>query len=134
VHIPKSAGISLRAALEPYADGQKAAHPNTTHETLTALLAREARIGGLLQVRVSCATRGDRLVSFHAYAREKLRPTVPQMQGLDFGNLLRLMDRGAAARPASMPAAAKRLCARRRFRRPLPRHWKGDFATVCAQA
>ena len=95
VHIPKSAGISLRAALEPYADGQKAAHPNTTHETLPALLAREPRLGGYYK----CAfvrNPWDRLVSFHAYARERLRPTVPEMQGLDFGQLLRLMDRGAA--------------------------------------
>jgi len=94
VHIPKTAGISVRAALEPYADGQKAAHPNTTHETLPALLTREPRLGGYYKFAF-VRNPWDRLVSFHAYARERLRPTVPEMQGLDFVQLLRLMDRGA---------------------------------------
>jgi hypothetical protein len=94
VHIPKAAGISLRAALEPFADGQKVVHPNTTHETLSALLAREPRLGGHFKFAFA-RNPWDRLVSFHAYARERLRPTLPEMQGLDFGHLLRLMDRGA---------------------------------------
>jgi hypothetical protein len=93
-HVPKTGGISIRSVLEPFADGQSAVLCNTTHETLPALLAREPRLGGYYKFAF-VRNPWDRLVSFHAYAREKLRPTVPQMQGLDFVRLLRLMDRGA---------------------------------------
>jgi hypothetical protein len=94
VHIPKVAGISLRAAFEPFADGQAAVLRDTTHETLPALLARHPNLTSHFKFAF-VRNPWDRLVSFHAYAREKLRPTLPEMQGLDFGHLLRLMDRGA---------------------------------------
>jgi hypothetical protein len=93
-HVPKTGGISMRAALETFADGKAAVLRGTTHETLPALLRREPRLGGYFKFAF-VRNPWDRLVSFHAYAREKLRPTVPEMQGLDFGQLLHAMDRGA---------------------------------------
>jgi hypothetical protein len=36
------------------------------------------------------------MVSFYAYARARLRPTLPQMQDVDFPGMLRLLDTNAA--------------------------------------
>ena len=94
-HVPKVAGISLRVALEPFADGQRAALPDTTHETLPALLAREPRLMGHYKFAF-VRNPWDRLVSFYFYAREKLKPTFPQMQSVDFAGMLRLIDNKTA--------------------------------------
>jgi hypothetical protein len=90
--VPKTGGISMRAALEPFADGQDAVLRETTHETLPQLLARMPQLSGHFKFAF-VRNPWDRLVSFHAYAREKLRPTFPQMQDVDFGGMLRLLDR-----------------------------------------
>ncbi|HEV7404447.1 MAG TPA: sulfotransferase family 2 domain-containing protein [Chthoniobacteraceae bacterium] len=93
-HVPKTGGISMRAALAPFADGQADAHPNTTHETLPELLARAPHLGGHFKFAF-VRNPWDRLVSFHAYAREKLKTTLPEMQAVSFGEMLRLLDAGA---------------------------------------
>jgi len=103
---------------------------NTTHETLTALLRAEARLGGYYKFAF-VRNPWDRLVSFHAYAREKLRPTVPQMQGLDFGNLLRLMDRGAAWLDRLYACSRKAVMCAAPISSAASRHWKAT-SRVCA--
>ena len=94
-HVPKTGGISMRAALEPFADGQSAALRETTHETLPALLEREPRLAGYYKFAF-VRNPWDRLVSFYVYAREKLRPTYPQMQDVDFSGMVHLLDRDTA--------------------------------------
>ncbi len=130
-HVPKTGGISIRSVLEPFADGQSAVLRETAHETLPALLAREPRLGSYFKFAF-VRNPWDRLVSFHAYAREKLHPTVPEMQGLDFGHLLRLMDRGAdwlgrlyALQPQSSYVRGADFVGRFET-------LKSDFAQVCA--
>jgi len=90
-HVPKTGGISMRAALGPFADGQSAVRRDTTHETLPSLIAREPRLAGHFKFAF-VRNPWDRLVSFYVYARENLRPTYPQMQGVDFDGMLRLLD------------------------------------------
>ncbi len=94
-HVPKTGGISLRAALEPFADGQSVTLADTTHETLPALLARHPNLAGHYKFAF-VRNPWDRLVSFHTYARARLAPTLPQMQGVDFGEMLRLLDADTA--------------------------------------
>jgi Sulfotransferase family len=94
-HVPKTGGISVRAALEPFADGQSAVLRETTHETLPALLARAPHLAGHFKFAF-VRNPWDRLVSFHVYAREKLKPTYPQMRHVDFTGMLRQLDADAA--------------------------------------
>jgi chondroitin 4-sulfotransferase 11 len=94
-HVPKTGGISVRAALEPFADGQAAVLGETTHETLPALLARQPRLAGHFKFAF-VRNPWDRLVSFHVYARARLKPTLPQMQQVDFTGMLRQLDADAA--------------------------------------
>ena len=94
-HVPKCGGIAMRAALEPFADGQSAVLRETTHETLPALVARRPDLAGHFKFAF-VRNPWDRLVSFHVYAREKLRPTYPQMQDIDFNAMLRLLDQDTA--------------------------------------
>jgi hypothetical protein len=131
-HVPKTGGISVRAALEPFADGQDAAARDTTHETLPALLVRRPDLAGHFKFAF-VRNPWDRLVSFHAYARARLAPTVPQMQGVDFGAMLRLLEAGAP------------WLTRLHVMRPQREHVRGadfvgrfeyldsDFAQVCAR-
>lgn len=91
-HIPKVAGISVRSALEPFADGQSAMLRDTTHETLPALIARHPDMKGFFKFTF-VRNPWDRLVSFYFNAREKLARTYPQMQSVDFDGMLRLLDR-----------------------------------------
>ena len=85
----------MRAALESFSDGQSAASRETTHETLPALLAREPQLGAYFKFAF-VRNPWDRLVSFYVYGREKLRPTYPQMQEIDFSGMLHLLDRDTA--------------------------------------
>jgi hypothetical protein len=131
-HVPKTGGISVRAALEKFADGQDAAARNTTHETLPTLIERRPDLAGHFKFAF-VRNPWDRLVSFHTYARERLTPTVPQMQGVDFGGMLRLLDDGAP------------WLTRLHVMRPQREHVRGadfvgrfedldsDFARVCAK-
>jgi Sulfotransferase family len=91
-HVPKTGGIAMRAALEPFADARAEVLRETTHETLPQLLARAPHLGGHFKFAF-VRNPWDRLVSFHAYARQKLRPTFPQMQDIDLPGMLRLLDR-----------------------------------------
>jgi hypothetical protein len=131
-HVPKCGGIAMRAALEPFADKQSAVLSGTTHETLAALIARRPDLAGHFKFAF-VRNPWDRLVSFHVYAREKLRPTYPQMQGVDFGAMLRLLDRDTAwmrelfvMRPQTDYAAGADFVGR--FE-----DMDGDFARVCRQ-
>jgi len=94
-HVPKCGGIAMRAALEPFADGQSAALRDTTHETLPALVARRPDLAGHFKFAF-VRNPWDRLVSFYAYARRHLASTLPQLQDLTFSAVLRLVDSGAA--------------------------------------
>jgi hypothetical protein len=131
-HVPKTGGISMRAALEPFADGQSTALRETTHETLPALLAREPQLGTYFKFAF-VRNPWDRLVSFYVYAREKLRPTYPQMRDLDFDGMLRLLDRDTpwlrdlfVMRPQTDYVCGADFVGR--FE-----DMDGDFARVCAQ-
>lgn len=93
-HVPKTGGISVRAALEDFADGQAAARRDTTHETLPDLMLREPRLASYFKFAF-VRNPWDRMVSFHAYARSSLKPTLPEMQCTDFGQMLRLLDQSA---------------------------------------
>jgi hypothetical protein len=93
VHVPKSAGTSIRAALAPFADGGAAASPDTTHETLPALLARHPQLTMHFKFAV-VRNPWERLVSFFFHARQRLAATFPQFQAMDgLEAMLRLIDR-----------------------------------------
>src|SRR5262245_58601356 len=93
VHVPKSAGTSIRAALAPFGDGGSAASPDTTHETLAALLARHPELVTHFKFAF-VRNPWERLVSFFCYARQRLAPTFPQFQRMDgLEAMLRLIDR-----------------------------------------
>ena len=94
-HVPKTGGIAMRAALEPFADGRPDAHPGTTHETLPALLARRPDLAGHFKFAF-VRNPWERLVSFHAHARRYLSHALPEFEGLSFTAMLRLLDKGAA--------------------------------------
>jgi hypothetical protein len=94
-HVPKTGGISVRAALGPYADGQAAVLQETTHETLPELLSRQPRLAGHFKFAF-VRNPWNRLVSFYAYACRYLARTLPQMQGVSFPEMLRLLDGNVA--------------------------------------
>ena len=96
VHIPKSAGISIRAALAPFGDGASAAASDTTHQTLPALLARHPELARHFKLAF-VRNPWERLVSFFFHAKQRLAPTFPQFQAMDgLEAMLRLIDRDAA--------------------------------------
>ena len=96
VHIPKNAGTSIRAALAPFGDGQAAVAPDTTHETLPALLARCPQLAAHFKFAV-VRNPWERLVSLFFYAKQRLAPTFPQFQAInDLETMLRLLDRDVA--------------------------------------
>jgi hypothetical protein len=96
VHIPKSAGTSIRAALAPFGDSRSAASPDTTHETLPALLARRPEFATHFKFAF-VRNPWERLVSFFFHARQRLAPTFPQFQAMDgLEAMLRLIDRNVA--------------------------------------
>ncbi|HEY1630235.1 MAG TPA: sulfotransferase family 2 domain-containing protein [Rhizomicrobium sp.] len=94
-HIPKTGGISVAAALEPFADGQAAAHANTTHETLPEFLARHPQAKGHFKFAF-VRNPWDRLVSFYFFARDVLARAMPEIKGVDgLGGMLRALDADA---------------------------------------
>jgi len=93
-HVPKSGGISVRAALARFGDGQHAASSDTTHETLPQLLARWPDLGGHYKFGF-VRNPWERLVSFYCHARARLAPTFPQFQTLSFTEWLRQIDANA---------------------------------------
>jgi len=93
-HVPKTGGISVRAALARYADGQDAALSGTTHETLPELLARRPDLGGHFKFGF-VRNPWERLVSFYCHARARLAPSFPQFQSLTFTEWLRQADANA---------------------------------------
>jgi hypothetical protein len=94
-HIPKTGGVSIAAALEPYADGQAAAHVNTTHETLPAFLARHPEAKDHFKFAF-VRNPWDRLVSFYFFARDVLARALPQIQAVDgVSGMLRALDADA---------------------------------------
>jgi hypothetical protein len=96
VHVPKSAGTSIRAALAPFADGGSAGSPDTTHETLPALLALHPPLATHVKFAV-VRNPWERLVSFFFHARQRLASTFPQFQAIDgLEAMLRLIDRDVA--------------------------------------
>jgi hypothetical protein len=95
-HIPKTGGISVAAALEPYADGQAAAHLNTTHETLPEFLVRHPEARGHFKFAF-VRNPWDRLVSFYFFARDVLARSLPEIRAVDgFGGMLRALESDAA--------------------------------------
>ncbi len=96
VHVPKSAGTSIRAALAPFGDGASAASPHTTHETLCSLLKRHPQLATHFKFAV-VRNPWERLVSFLFHSRQRLAPTFPQFQAIDrLEAMLRLIDRDVA--------------------------------------
>jgi Sulfotransferase family len=131
-HVPKTGGIAMRAALEPFADGRPDALPGTTHETLPALLARRPDLAGHFKFAF-VRNPWERLVSFHAHACHYLSRALPEFEGLSFPAMLRLLDKGAAwleslhaIRPQSEHARGADFIGR--FERIAE-----DFARVCAR-
>jgi hypothetical protein len=93
VHVPKSAGTSIRTALAPFGDGGSAASLDTTHETLAGLLARHPELTTHFKFAF-VRNPWERLVSFFCHARQRLAPTFPQFQAMDgLETMLRLIDR-----------------------------------------
>ncbi len=96
VHVPKSAGTSIRAALASFDDGRSAASPDTTHETLAALLGRHPGLATHFKFAF-VRNPWERLVSFFFHARQRLAPTFPQFQAMDgLEAMLRMIDRDTA--------------------------------------
>ena len=96
VHVPKSAGTSIRAALASFADRRSAASPDTTHETLPALLARHPELATHFKFAF-VRNPWERLVSFFFHARQRLAATFPQFHAMDgLEAMLRLIDRNVA--------------------------------------
>ncbi len=94
-HVPKTGGIAMRAALEPFADADADVLRETTHETLPALVARKPELSGYFKFAF-VRNPWERLVSFYAYARRYLAGTLPQLQETSFAGMIRLIDSGAA--------------------------------------
>jgi hypothetical protein len=92
VHIPKSAGTSVRSALARFADGNSAALPDTTHETLAALLTRHPDL--TTQFKFAFVRNPwERLVSFFFHAKQKLGRSFPQFQAMEeLKTMLRLLE------------------------------------------
>ncbi|MGH6870204.1 MAG: sulfotransferase family 2 domain-containing protein [Rhizomicrobium sp.] len=88
-HVPKTGGISIRAALAPFAD-ESLRLP--AHETLAGLAARLPQTRGHFKFAF-VRNPWDRLVSFYAYARRFLARTLPGLQTLSFEDMLRALDR-----------------------------------------
>jgi len=91
VHVPRTGGISVSGALEPFAD-VPADPAIQTHDTLAVLLARHPETAGHFKFGF-VRDPWERLVSFYAHARRYLAPTVPEMQSLDFPGMVRALDR-----------------------------------------
>jgi len=90
-HVPRTGGISISGALEPFAD-MPADPAIQTHDTLAVLLARHPETAGHFKFGF-VRNPWERLVSFYAHARRYLAPTVPEMQSLDFPGMVRALDR-----------------------------------------
>lgn len=128
-HVPKTGGISMRAALAPFADETLSHLP--AHGTLADLVASHPEMGGHFKFAF-VRNPWDRLVSFYTYARAVLARTLPQIQ--DFEEMLRALDRGEAwtntihaMRPQSDFTAGADFVGR--FER-----LDGDFAQACGRA
>jgi len=94
-HIPKTGGISIRTALEPYADGQLAVTRETTHETLPQFLSRHPEAGDFFKFAF-VRNPWDRLVSFYFFAKDVLGRTIPEIGKVDgLNGMLRAADAGA---------------------------------------
>jgi len=92
-HVPKTGGISVRAALAPFEDCRL--RDMETHDTLAALLARHPETQALFKFAF-VRNPWDRMVSFHAYARRYLARAMPVFGTLSFDAMLRALDRGEA--------------------------------------
>jgi hypothetical protein len=140
VHIPKNAGTSIRAALEGFADGQSAASPDTTHETLSALIARHPELKTYFKFAF-VRNPWERLVSFFFHSKQRLSRTFPQFQAMEgVETMLRLLDRNVtwlcdmhATRPQ-----CEYICGEddRRLTDFVGRHehLAADFAVACRRA
>jgi hypothetical protein len=131
-HVPKTGGISMRAALESFADGQSAVLRETTHETLQELVAREPQLAGHFKFAF-VRNPWDRLVSFHTYARHYLSPTLPQMQEIDFSQMLHLLDRDTPWLRDLFVMRQQTECVSGADFVGRFEEMDGDFARVCAQ-
>ena len=95
-HVPRTGGTSVEAALRPFGDADIAVNPGTGHETLGDFLARTPALRGAFKFAF-VRNPWDRAVSFYFHARQRLAPTLPQMQAVEgFEDMLQLMDRGVA--------------------------------------
>jgi hypothetical protein len=139
IHIPKNAGTSIQSALEPFADGQSVASRETTHETLSALLARQPALRAHFKFAF-VRNPWERLVSFFFYARGRLRPTFPQFQEMEgLETMLRMIDRdvGWLCQMHAVRPQCDYVCDARgaRLTTFLGRYERldRDFATACSQ-
>ncbi|HEY2069764.1 MAG TPA: sulfotransferase family 2 domain-containing protein [Rhizomicrobium sp.] len=128
-HVPKTGGISIRAALEPFADK---ANGIGVHDTLNTLLAARPETRAYFKFAF-VRNPWDRLVSFYFYARRFLARPVPQLQSLSFEGMLRALDGGEAwtagifaMRPQTAMVAGADFTGR--FERLAQ-----DFATACTR-
>ncbi len=127
-HVPRTGGISMRAALTPYVDPRLTHLP--AHGTLDDLAAAHPGTGGYFKFAF-VRHPWDRLVSFYTYARNVLARTLPQIESFD--GLLRAVDRDEpwtrgifALRPQGDFVAGTDFTGR--FER-----LAADFAQVCAR-
>jgi chondroitin 4-sulfotransferase 11 len=94
-HVPKTGGVSIRAALESFADGQSATRRDTTHETLPDFLARHPGMKSHFKFAF-VRNPWDRLVSFYFFARDVLARSIPEIRSVDgLGGMLRALESDA---------------------------------------